>query len=160
MTTTSQAQTCRTREAAMLERCRVAFPKTFPRGFTGWKPMAAGIRDKIAAALELSEPHDLAALKAVLAAHARCLPYLRAVARGGPRKELDWTNAGKVTPAEQAQAAQRLKERLAELRRTQRARSRAAQARRRPMAPTGKPAPAVTMRKRRSPQKPTGGARG
>lgn len=144
----TEQSTCRTREAAMLERCRVAFPKTFPRGFTGWKPMAAGIRDKIAAALELSEPHDLAALKAVLAAHCRCLSYLLAVSRGGKRFDLEGKPAGEVTPAEAAAAAQRRKQRMAELRRAQRARARAAEARRRPKNAA---APAVTVKKRRTP---------
>lgn len=143
-TTTFKTETKRERTAAMLERCRQAFPGLFPRGFWGWKPLGVGIRDRIAERLELTDPHELASLKAVMAAHAGSIPYLRAVSRGGKRVDVQGNPCGEVTEAERTQAMQRLKRRLAEVCKAAKPRTPG-----KPTKPRGKPAAPVVTRKTR-----------
>jgi ProP effector len=70
--------------------------------FRAWLPLKIGIRDDLAAAAP-----DLRA-DVLLCRHTRTLAYLRAVAAGGPRYDLDAQPAGSVSPDEQAYAAMQL----------------------------------------------------
>lgn len=71
--------------------------------FKRFKPLALGIDQDLVAALPQYDP---ALIARVLANHCRRPRYLKAIARGGKRFDLNNRFKGEVTPEEQAVAAQ------------------------------------------------------
>jgi ProP effector len=77
--------------------------------FRDVQPLAIGIHKAIAAALP---DIDKTALRRTLQRHTGSTTYLKAVAAGGSRFGLDGVPAGDITPEQQKQATQDLKDRF------------------------------------------------
>ena len=99
---------------------RATLAKTWPPLFDmghakAWPPLAVGIFDTVASALHIEDDaQGLQALRRALAAHARSLPYLKALSAGRTRQDLDGNPAGTVTPEQRAKASAEVKARKAE----------------------------------------------
>ena len=85
------------------------FPKAFPAHPKAIRPLKIGIDQDIRQACpELDEK----VLRQVLGSHTHRLAYLKALARGGERIDLDGNPVAAITAEACAQAKERLKERL------------------------------------------------